>query len=563
MNLELSKKLAEQIGWELLKEFNINERKFQEMGTVGIPLISFNKEKIEKIKDSIMTRADTEDRKNVLKMIEEYLEIMTNDKNMASTVEMGALVMIKYVETFPEHKIYIQNPNNKKNYPYKVTSIEFMQETQHNKKHVILKSVYEQFGVRKTKDVIFHLKDLKDVAIAKVFSNKNIQLENDELKSKDLADMVKFNQMHKKVGMQCILNGITTDEVANKPVRFGEKYNIFSSANYKVVIDVFGENIEEQDNQKIDEMIDDGTEFWKKQTKMFREFHSENYDETVNTQTEIPVHPDVIIFDLKRHMRMICHIDFINEYQYQDDATQSLIIEDEKRDLIIDIIEHGNNEFKDIVRDKSGGLIVMLVGPPGVGKTLTVEVIAEIQKKPLYIIQPSLLGVEPEIIEEELYKCFERGKRWDAIILIDEADMYIHQRGMDLKQNSIVGRFLKSLEYYPGILFMTCNSANIIDDAIISRCIVVIDYPLPNESEQKKIWKVLIKSVECEIADRVLQEAVQEYHKFTGRDIKNILKLIKITSGKNEITTEMLRESVKHIPKFENSVKDTQKNDEK
>ena len=85
----------------------------------------------------------------------------------------------------------------------------------------------------------------------------------------------------------------------------------------------------------------------------------------------------------------------------------------------------------------------MLTGLPGVGKTLTAEVFAEIQKKPLYAVQSSQLGVEPAEIEKQLNLCFERSNRWNAVLLIDEADVYVHQRTNDLKQNSVVGTFLR------------------------------------------------------------------------------------------------------------------------
>ena len=248
-------------------------------------------------------------------------------------------------------------------------------------------------------------------------------------------------------------------------------------------------------------------------------------------------------------MRLVCHTDFLTAYEYINNLGDSLIIPEENKKLIKNLINHSNQEFKDIVRDKSGGLLVMLTGSAGVGKTLTAEVFAEIKKKPLYAVQSSQLGVEPEKIEKELKICFERSKRWNAILLIDEADVYVHKRTTDLKQNSVVGTFLRALEYYSGILFMTSNRADIIDDAIISRCIVLVEYKHPTEDEQKQIWRVLATSLECKITEETINKIVSEFHDFTGRDIKNMLKLGKISKGSEEITFKLMKEMQEFIPR--------------
>jgi hypothetical protein len=49
------------------------------------------------------------------------------------------------------------------------------------------------------------------------------------------------------------------------------------------------------------------------------------------------------------------------------------------------------------------------------------------------------LGHEPEALEESLLRYFKRASDWDAIVLLDEADVYLEQRTThDLKRNSIV-----------------------------------------------------------------------------------------------------------------------------
>jgi len=85
----------------------------------------------------------------------------------------------------------------------------------------------------------------------------------------------------------------------------------------------------------------------------------------------------------------------------------------------------------------------MLDGPPGTGKTLTAEGIAEAMKVPLYTMSAGELGLETRGIEMKLSNILEMATMWNAILLIDEADIFMKQRGpRDLKRNELVsGKF--------------------------------------------------------------------------------------------------------------------------
>lgn len=49
------------------------------------------------------------------------------------------------------------------------------------------------------------------------------------------------------------------------------------------------------------------------------------------------------------------------------------------------------------------------------------------------------LGHEPELLEKSLLQYFRRANDWDAIVLLDEADVYLEKRSKnDLQRNSIV-----------------------------------------------------------------------------------------------------------------------------
>jgi len=192
------------------------------------------------------------------------------------------------------------------------------------------------------------------------------------------------------------------------------------------------------------------------------------------------------------------------------------------------------------VHGKAGGAVVLLAGPPGTGKTLTAEVYAEAEGRALYSIQCSQLGTDPDELEDELLKVFARSKRWNAVMLLDEADVYVHERGNDLQQNAIVGVFLRVLEYQDSVLFLTTNRPDDVDDAIASRCIARLTYAIPTGPEQKRIWEVLADASGLPDGQLDVAGIVAAHPTLSGRDVKNLLKLARLINPER-IDAETIR----------------------
>jgi MoxR-like ATPase len=84
-------------------------------------------------------------------------------------------------------------------------------------------------------------------------------------------------------------------------------------------------------------------------------------------------------------------------------------------------------------------MVVLLDGPPGVGKTLTAESVAEAMKAPLYTMSAGELGTAADRVERRLSDILEMVTMWNAILLIDEADIFMEERGPhDLERNELV-----------------------------------------------------------------------------------------------------------------------------
>ena len=147
----------------------------------------------------------------------------------------------------------------------------------------------------------------------------------------------------------------------------------------------------------------------------------------------------------------------------------------------------------DLVRGKGKGLIILLHGEPGVGKSSTAESVAEFTRRPLFQVTCGDIGEYADEVEQRLENHFQLAHKWGCVLLLDEADVFLEARSKtDLKRNAIVSVFLRVLEYYSGILFLTTNRVGAFDQAFRSRIHMSLFYPKIEEDATIKIWEMNI-----------------------------------------------------------------------
>lgn len=239
---------------------------------------------------------------------------------------------------------------------------------------------------------------------------------------------------------------------------------------------------------------------------------------------KIPLHCYVYLFHLELHRHMWVHVQNLTEYQYKPELRDRLILPQDHRDLI-DTLTSSMCVLEDIVEGKSGGATILCKGAPGLGKTLTAEVYSEVVGKPLYRVHSGQLGITAASVEANLAQILQRAARWDSILLLDEADVYIRCRDNDLQHNAIVAEFLRTLEYFSGLLFMTTNRTDDVDDAILSRCIAIIQYEVPPKESAARLWQSLALQFRVELSESLVDTLTETYPSLSGRDIKELLKL--------------------------------------
>ncbi|TVY31516.1 ATPase family AAA domain-containing protein, partial [Lachnellula subtilissima] len=239
-------------------------------------------------------------------------------------------------------------------------------------------------------------------------------------------------------------------------------------------------------------------------------------------------------FNLQRKRWVDLRVDRMDDVVWNKKAFQSLVLANKTKDLIQALISKQLDSEKstDLIHGKGNGLILLLHGGPGTGKTLTAESVAEIAEKPLYRVTCGDIGTEPEEVETYLESVLHLGKIWKGVVLLDEADVFLEQRSLvDLRRNALVSIFLRVLEYYDGILILTSNRVGTFDEAFKSRIQLALHYPKLDHVKRAKVWENFIerladlKEENVDFAD--LKDNVEELakNKMNGREIRNAITL--------------------------------------
>ncbi|KAJ5714351.1 P-loop containing nucleoside triphosphate hydrolase protein [Penicillium malachiteum] len=236
-------------------------------------------------------------------------------------------------------------------------------------------------------------------------------------------------------------------------------------------------------------------------------------------------------FSLKDKMWLEFFIDCVKEIVWNSNAFDTLVLPHGQQDLKRLILgftraqSNSRDNFDDFIKGKGRGIIMLLKGPPGVGKTLTAKSVAEVMKVPLYTLSAVDLGTTVGKVESSLRDILKMIPRWGAIILLDEADVFMEARDTtDLARNELVTVFLRLLEYYEGILFLTTNREACIDPAFDSRIHLSIRYPELTGNSRCHIWRQFTNDKGIQRLSEAELESVSGQD-LNGRKIKNIVKI--------------------------------------
>jgi hypothetical protein len=144
------------------------------------------------------------------------------------------------------------------------------------------------------------------------------------------------------------------------------------------------------------------------------------------------------------------------------------------------------------------GISVLFAGPPGTGKTMAAEILSIKLDLPMYRIDLSQV-VNKYIGETEknLKRVFDAADMSDTVLFFDEADALFGRRtevsdAHDRYANLEISYLLERMERFKGLAILATNRKKDLDEAFLRRLRYVVDFPLPDVAERKKIWRQVI-----------------------------------------------------------------------
>lgn len=237
------------------------------------------------------------------------------------------------------------------------------------------------------------------------------------------------------------------------------------------------------------------------------------------------VDPYLTIFSFVAKKWGRVHVNQVADIQFRNDSFEKLVMPEDDKKLVMSLVRNADASLvSDLIDNKGGGCVLLLHGKPGLGKTLTAEAVAEVLKRPLYSVSVGELGTNPEALETKLQTVLQTAQRWNAVLLLDEADVFLESRQTgDITRNAMVGTFLRLLEYYNGVLILTTNRVADMDKAFYSRISLALSYEDFNSDTREKVITNLLTT--NNVALNAESIALIAKMNVNGRQVKNAIRL--------------------------------------
>jgi len=182
-----------------------------------------------------------------------------------------------------------------------------------------------------------------------------------------------------------------------------------------------------------------------------------------------------------------------------DYRLENLVIDPELKNELIYFLKENNSiellqKFELPVSNK-----LLLHGPSGCGKTLASYVIAGELNKPMYVVNlGAIVSSKLGETSKNLTKVFKKAALEDSIIFIDEFDSlgkirdYNQDHG---EMKRVVNTILQLFDYLPqsSIVIAATNQENMIDEALLRRFDVNLEFSLPNRSQIEELIQLTLK----------------------------------------------------------------------
>jgi SpoVK/Ycf46/Vps4 family AAA+-type ATPase len=252
-------------------------------------------------------------------------------------------------------------------------------------------------------------------------------------------------------------------------------------------------------------------------------------------------------FLLSEHQWMEILVSKITPVIWNKRAFDHVVLPAQDKDLILAMASsHQAKRSRASEQNLLGlGGFLLLHGPPGTGKALIAETIAETTERPLFRISLGSIGSDPVIAQEFLRTVAAMCNIWDCVVLLDGADIFLEQRRRDSVGQSVMAvAIMEALEAFTCMKIFTTDRVGTFDEEFRSRCQLAVHLERPSRAQRERIWRLFFERLALETQGGDLIEEVGYFAEWelNGRQIRNMITMAtQLADAKEE------RISAKHI----------------
>lgn len=246
-----------------------------------------------------------------------------------------------------------------------------------------------------------------------------------------------------------------------------------------------------------------------------------------------------------------------------------IVLSTKVKDSIEDVVAFCRNKSKIVeewellkfLKGKGGTTAINFFGPPGTGKSIVAEALAneigyKLIKADYSEITDSLLGGT----EKKLTELFQRAEKNNALLFFDEADGLLGQRQSGGKStestNQIKSHLLTLMDRSNIVIIFATNFFENYDKAFFRRILFHVQFEMPTYEERLELWKFHLSN---KVPKTITYEVLAEESKYlAGGDIKNIALKLCIKLSSKKITTIDLEILKSEIEKYQKALEASQ-----
>lgn len=145
--------------------------------------------------------------------------------------------------------------------------------------------------------------------------------------------------------------------------------------------------------------------------------------------------------------------------------------------------------------ERSLGATALFSGPPGTGKSLAAEAVACELGRPLRRVNAAqVMSKWVGETAQNLEAIFREARQHEAVLVFEEADTLFAGRtpvgsATDRYANLDTAVLLREMERFPGVVILTSNLPDNIDDAFRRRLRLNLVFPTPDREAREALWR--------------------------------------------------------------------------